>query len=84
MKDLMQQNIRCLILTSSTLAPFMPMLSEMKIPMPIQQINGHVVKRYQVCAKILSSGVDKQMMDSTFNNRYNIHNTYVYTLVLNV
>lgn len=69
MKHLVKEKIRCLILTSCTLAPFLPMLSEMKIPFPIQLINGHIIKKFQVCAKILPEGVDRQPMDSTFKNR---------------
>lgn len=65
----MQQNIRCLILTSSTLTPFDAMLAEMKISAPIQLINQHIIKPFQVCAKILSSGYDQQPFDSSFKNR---------------
>lgn len=70
MKSLLKENIRCIILTSSTLAPFSPLLAEMEITAPIQLINRHVIKKHQVCAKILSSGVDQQTMDSSFKNRY--------------
>lgn len=69
MKDLVDQRIRCLIMTSSTLTPFLPMLSELRIPMPIQHVNGHVVRRFQVCAKIVSEGVGSVTMDSTLDNR---------------
>lgn len=70
MKSLLDEGIRCIILTSSTLAPFPSLLAEMKISAPIQLINRHVIKKFQVCAKILSSGVDQQSLDSSFKNRY--------------
>ncbi|XP_031616345.1 regulator of telomere elongation helicase 1 homolog [Contarinia nasturtii] len=70
MKNLMQQNIRCLILTSSTLAPFKEQLAEINIRVPILwAAKNHVIKEDQICANVLSSGVDRQSIDASFDNR---------------
>lgn len=64
----MGQDIRSLIMTSGTLAPFPPIINEMAIPMPVTLSNPHVVKRHQVHAEIGRNGVKGEKMDGSHDN----------------
>ncbi|GAB0096775.1 Regulator of telomere elongation helicase 1 homolog [Sergentomyia squamirostris] len=64
-------DLRCIILTSGTLAPMKPLISEMGISMPIQLENPHIVSREQVCVKVICQGSDKEPLISNYNNRDN-------------
>lgn len=67
---LVQQRIRCLIMTSGTLAPLIPLINELDIPFPVRLTNPHIVKQLQVCVKIVGRGPDDKQLISNFQNRY--------------
>ncbi|XP_022124379.2 regulator of telomere elongation helicase 1 homolog [Pieris rapae] len=71
MKQLMDQNVRSIILTSGTLAPLKPLISELGIPIGVQLENPHIVKSNQICVKIVSQGPDSVMLNSNYQNRDN-------------
>ncbi|XP_053624650.1 regulator of telomere elongation helicase 1 homolog [Plodia interpunctella] len=71
MKQLMEQNVRSIILTSGTLAPLKPLISELGIPIGVQLENPHIVKANQICVKIIGQGPDSTQLNSNFQNRNN-------------
>lgn len=71
MKQLLDQQVRCIILTSGTLAPLKPLISELGIPINVQLENPHIIKKNQVFVKIISQGPDAQILNSNFENRNN-------------
>lgn len=70
MRTLKEEGIRCVILTSGTLAPLAPLITELELEMKIHLENPHVVKEDQICVKILPCGPDGEQLISTFTNRY--------------
>ncbi|XP_975038.1 regulator of telomere elongation helicase 1 homolog [Tribolium castaneum] len=71
MNMLMDRNIHCVILTSGTLAPLKPLISELELEIGVRIENPHIVKGDQVCVKILSKGPDMEPLNSNFENRSN-------------
>lgn len=71
MKQLLEQNFRSIILTSGTLAPLKPLISELGIPIGVQLENPHIVKSNQICVKIISQGPDAVPLNSNYQNRDN-------------
>ncbi|XP_021188467.3 regulator of telomere elongation helicase 1 homolog [Helicoverpa armigera] len=71
MKQLVEQNVRSIILTSGTLAPLKPLTSELGIPIGVQLENPHIVKSNQICVKIMSQGPDGVQLNSNYQNRDN-------------
>lgn len=71
MKQLVEQNVRSIILTSGTLAPLKPLISELGIPIGVQLENPHIVNSTQVCVKIISQGPDSTPLNSNYQNRDN-------------
>lgn len=71
MKQLLEQNVRSIILTSGTLAPLKPLISELGIPIGVQLENPHIVKSNQICVKIISQGPDAVPLNSNYQNRDN-------------
>lgn len=71
MKQLLDQNVRSIILTSGTLAPLKPLISELGIPIGVQLENPHIVKNNQICVKIISQGPDAVPLNSNYQNRDN-------------
>lgn len=71
MKQLIDQNVRSIILTSGTLAPLKPLKSELGIPIGVQLENPHIVKSNQICVKIMSQGPDGVQLNSNYQNRDN-------------
>lgn len=71
MKQLLDQNVRSIILTSGTLAPLKPLISELGIPIGVQLENPHIVKSNQICVKIISQGPDGTQLNSNYQNRDN-------------
>lgn len=69
MSHLFQQNIRSLILTSGTLAPFEPLIREMEIPTPLQLSNKHIIEESQVLVKVVASGADGVVFDTRSKSR---------------
>ncbi|XP_059614079.1 regulator of telomere elongation helicase 1 homolog [Phlebotomus argentipes] len=66
------RKVRCVIITSGTLAPMKPLISEMGIEFPVQLENPHIVTREQVCVKVVSQGSDKEPLISNYANRDNV------------
>lgn len=71
MDQLMGRNIRSIILTSGTLAPLKPLISELGIPIGATLENPHIIGPSQVCVKIVSYGPDKEPLISDYKNRDN-------------
>lgn len=71
MKQLLEQNVRSIILTSGTLAPLKPLISELGIPIGTQLENPHIVKANQICVKIIPQGPDSTQLNSNYQNRDN-------------
>lgn len=71
MQMLLEQGVRCVILTSGTLAPLKPLISELGIDVGVRLENPHVVSKKQICVKILGSGPDGVPLNAGFQNRDN-------------
>ncbi|XP_076624502.1 regulator of telomere elongation helicase 1 isoform X2 [Colletes latitarsis] len=69
MQQLMEQGVRSMILTSGTLSPLKPFISELGIPIEVQLENSHIVKGDQICVGILSQGPDGFALNSSYNTR---------------
>ncbi|CAK9810667.1 Regulator of telomere elongation helicase 1 homolog [Anthophora quadrimaculata] len=69
MQQLMEQGVRSIILTSGTLSPLKPFISELEIPIDIQLQNPHIIKKDQICVGILGQGPDGYSLNSSFNTR---------------
>ncbi|OAD55149.1 Regulator of telomere elongation helicase 1 like protein [Eufriesea mexicana] len=69
MQQLMKQGVRSIILTSGTLSPLKPFISELGIPIEVQLENPHIVKGDQICVGVLSKGPDGYSLNSSFNTR---------------
>lgn len=69
MTSLAEHNIRCLVLTSSTLIPFEPFIAELGVTFKIQFICRHVIEKHQKFAKIMTTGADGTLFDSEYSNR---------------
>ncbi|KAL3265782.1 hypothetical protein HHI36_009980 [Cryptolaemus montrouzieri] len=71
MKMLQDEGIRCCILTSGTLAPLKPLITELEFTNPIHLENSHVIKDNQICVRIISNGPDNEKLSCTYHNRGN-------------
>uniref|UniRef100_A0A1B0FG92 Regulator of telomere elongation helicase 1 homolog n=1 Tax=Glossina morsitans morsitans TaxID=37546 RepID=A0A1B0FG92_GLOMM len=71
MEQLLNKNIRSIILTSGTLAPLKPLIAELALPVMQQLENPHIVSQSQVYVKIIGAGPDREPLMSNFQNRDN-------------
>ncbi|ENN80564.1 hypothetical protein YQE_03016, partial [Dendroctonus ponderosae] len=71
MDFIVSQGIKCLILTSGTLAPLKPLISELELNVTISLENPHIVTEDQICVKVLTKGPDGESLNSSFRNRDN-------------
>lgn len=69
MEHLRRKNIRNLILTSGTLAPLKPIVSEMEFKNPVEIANPHIIRDFQMMVKIVGSGPNQIELNSKFKNR---------------
>ncbi|KAK2582863.1 hypothetical protein KPH14_008941 [Odynerus spinipes] len=69
MEQLIKQGVRSVILTSGTLSPLLPFISELRIPIDVQLENPHIVTRQQVCIGVLGQGPDGHPLNSSYNTR---------------
>lgn len=69
MQHLLGRNVRSIILTSGTLAPLKPLISELDIPISVQLENPHIISNEQVCVKIIGQGSDREVLNSNYQNR---------------
>ena len=70
MQQLIEQGVRSVILTSGTLSPLKPFISELGIPIDVQLENPHIVTGKQVCVGVLAQGPDGHPLNSSFNTRF--------------
>lgn len=82
MQQLLGKNVRSVILTSGTLAPLKPLISELGIPIDVRLENPHIVTSAQVCVKIVSSGPDKERLISNYENRWVSRFTQYVTVLI--
>lgn len=69
MQQIVDQKVRSIILTSGTLSPLKPLISELGIPIEVQLENPHIVTGRQVCVGVLSNGPDGTPLNSSYNTR---------------
>ncbi|XP_012148049.2 regulator of telomere elongation helicase 1 [Megachile rotundata] len=69
MHQLMEQGVHSIVLTSGTLSPLQPFISDLGIPIEVQLENPHIVKGDQICVGVLSQGPDGYSLNSSFNTR---------------
>uniref|UniRef100_A0A665WFB9 Regulator of telomere elongation helicase 1 n=1 Tax=Echeneis naucrates TaxID=173247 RepID=A0A665WFB9_ECHNA len=70
MQDLVNQGVRCIILTSGTLSPLTSFTSEMRIKFPVCLENSHVIERDQIFVSIIDQGPDGVGLSSAFDRRF--------------
>lgn len=68
---LMGEGVRCVILTSGTLAPLRPLISELELNVGVRLENPHIVTEEQICVKIISKGPDMEPLICNYQNRDN-------------
>ncbi|KAH8266752.1 hypothetical protein KR026_000071 [Drosophila bipectinata] len=71
MEQLLNTQVRSVILTSGTLAPLKPLIAELAIPVAQHLENPHIVDQSQVYVKIIGTGPDRQPLISNYTNRDN-------------
>ncbi|XP_052900546.1 regulator of telomere elongation helicase 1 homolog isoform X2 [Anopheles moucheti] len=71
MRQLLDSGARSIILTSGTLAPLKPLISELNMPVTVTLENPHIIDRSQVYVKVISHGPDRMELNSSFKNRSN-------------
>ncbi|KDR13998.1 Regulator of telomere elongation helicase 1-like protein [Zootermopsis nevadensis] len=69
MKQLLENNLHCVILTSGTLSPLPSLMSELGIPIPVTLENPHVIGSGQVFVSVISTGPDGCALNSSYNTR---------------
>lgn len=74
----MRRGVRSVILTSGTLAPLPPLVSELDLDVKITLENPHIIKDSQVCIKVLSKGPDGETLNCSYQNRDSPK--YIYSL----
>uniref|UniRef100_A0A674MNE4 Regulator of telomere elongation helicase 1 n=1 Tax=Takifugu rubripes TaxID=31033 RepID=A0A674MNE4_TAKRU len=70
MQDLVNQGVRCIILTSGTLSPLSSFTSEMRIEFPVSLENSHVIDRDQIFVSVVDRGPDGVQLSSAFDKRF--------------
>lgn len=70
MQDLVNQGVRCIILTSGTLSPLSSFTCEMRIEFPVLLENKHVIERDQIFVGIVEKGPDGVQLSSAFDRRF--------------
>lgn len=71
MKGLLNLGVHSIIVTSGTLSPLPPLISELGIPINITLENKHIISRDQVFVSVVKRGPDGVELNSTFKNRSN-------------
>ena len=52
-------------------APLNALISELEIPIAVRLENPHIIDESQICVKIVSTGPDKESLNSSYQNRDN-------------
>ncbi|CAH8575654.1 unnamed protein product [Schistosoma intercalatum] len=68
-QKLIQQNVRCIILTSGTLYPIEPIEAELNLKFPISLRNPHVINPDQLNLSIIPRGPDGEKLNATYSVR---------------
>ena len=69
-RKIQQENIKCLFLTSGTLAPFDLYESRMRTHFPIKVLNPHTIDtKTNLCASIIRTGIHDKPLDFSMRNR---------------
>ncbi|GIY04856.1 hypothetical protein CDAR_232831 [Caerostris darwini] len=71
MRDIVDHGVHSLILTSGTLSPLGPLISELGVSFPVQLENPHIIKDNQVFVGVVTCGPDNTPLNSSFQNRSN-------------
>ncbi|XP_046394978.1 regulator of telomere elongation helicase 1 homolog [Ischnura elegans] len=69
MQSLLDHKLRSLILTSGTLAPLPPLISELGIPVNVTLENPHIIKPHQVWMGVVKNGPDGFSLSSSYATR---------------
>lgn len=69
MANLVNRNVHSIILTSGTLTPLRPLISELALDAGYLLENPHIVSKSQVMAKIISQGPDGTVLNGAYSNR---------------
>ncbi|CAG5074875.1 Similar to AAEL008960: Regulator of telomere elongation helicase 1 homolog (Aedes aegypti), partial [Cotesia congregata] len=69
MRQLLELGAHSIILTSGTLSPLKPFITELGIPIEIVLENPHIIPSKQISIGVLSNGPDGQVLNSSFNTR---------------
>lgn len=75
---LIKKGVRSIILTSGTLAPLLPLISELDLDVKVTLENPHIVKVNQVLVRVLTKGPDGEVLNCSYQNRDNPK--YVHSL----
>lgn len=82
MANLVNREVHSIILTSGTLAPIKPLISELALDVNFQLENPHIIKPTQVLARIITQGPDGTPLNANFNNRDNPK--YIHSIGLTI
>lgn len=69
MNSLMDQGVKCVILTSGTLAPLAPLISELELKVDVKLENPHIITKNQIFIRVINKGPDMEMLTCTYQNR---------------
>ncbi|PSN38307.1 Regulator of telomere elongation helicase 1 [Blattella germanica] len=69
MKQVLESNVRCIILTSGTLSPLPALVSELRIPVAVTLENSHVIGPGQVFVSNVTDSPDRTPLNSPFSTR---------------
>ncbi|XP_014223944.1 regulator of telomere elongation helicase 1 homolog [Trichogramma pretiosum] len=69
MQNMLDQGVRSVILTSGTLSPLKPFISEIGINISVQLENPHIVSEKQICVGVVATGHDGYTLNSSYNTR---------------
>jgi Rad3-related DNA helicase len=70
MQQLLDEGVRSIILTSGTLSPLRPFISEIGIEISVQLENPHIISEKQIYVNIISTGYNGYSLNSSYNTRY--------------
>ncbi|KAM8830526.1 regulator of telomere elongation helicase 1 isoform 2-T2 [Synchiropus picturatus] len=70
MQELVNQEVRSIILTSGTLSPLTSFMAEMRIMFDVTLENSHVIERDQIFVRVIDRGPDGVMLSSAFDRRF--------------
>lgn len=82
MANLTGRNVHSIILTSGTLAPLKPLISELALDVNQSLENPHIIQPSQVFARIIPQGPDGTMLNANYQNRDN--KKYIHSLGMTI